>query len=575
MNEENFIQVNINGKKIRAKPGKTILEITKKNGIDIPTLCYHPDFAPQSTCRLCLIEIKGRKGLFTACSTKAEDGMKINTESPEISRARKINLELLCSQHCEKCEGCDIVSECHLRDLAKKYNANPSRFTDRKNGILSYDFGGSVIFDRSKCINCRNCISACDKQTVNFLEIKEGDNFFEVCPTQNPKRDCIYCGQCVAHCPVDAMIIKDDSADVEKELKNQEKKVVFQFAPSIRTSIGEDFGLPAGSIVTEKLVAGLKKLGPYRVFDTSVGADFTTMEEAQELADKIIKNKGVCFSSCCPSWVKFIEFNYPQFIKNLAPARSPQTILGGLLKTYWAKKEKINPKDIVVVSIMPCTAKKYEINRKELKIGGLKPVDYVLTTRELAVLFKKHKIDLSKIAEEKADNPLGIPSGAGVIYGASGGVAESAMRTAYFKITEENLPNADIKALRGTQGIKRVNINFGRKKVKMAIVNGIGNARKILQELKKNPKAYNAVEVMACPGGCIGGGGQPVPVDDSIRKQRAEALYTIDSEKDIRFAHENPVVKQIYREFLNSKAKIRQICHTRYFPKNKENNFTK
>jgi len=567
------MQLSINGKIYTAKDGQTVLDIAKENGIEIPTLCYHPDLTPKASCRLCLVEIKGKRGLYTSCSTKAEDGMEVLTDSPKIIKARKTNLELLVGQHCEKCEGCDKIDKCQLRDLTQKYNIDITKFSDRKVGYPIYKFGPSIIFDSSKCINCKNCVEACQKQSVNFLEVKDKNGFLEVCPTSDPNKDCTYCGQCVLACPVDAMDIKRDTEIVEKELKNKSKKVVFQFAPAIRASIGEEFGMPYGSVVTEKLVAAIKKLGAYKVFDTSVGADFTTMEEAGELVDKITNNKGACLSSCCPAWVKFIEFNYPELIHHLATTRSPQVILGGIIKNYWAKNENINPKEIVNVSIMPCTAKKYEIERKELKINGLKPVDYILTTRELAGLLKKNKIDINKIEEQKADDPLGFPSGAGVIYGASGGVAESALRTAYFKITNNNLQELEIKSLRGINGVKKAEISINGKIVKMAIVNGLGNTKEILEELRKDPNAYAAVEVMACPGGCIGGGGQPVPFENKIREQRAKSLYDIDDKKELRLAHENPIIKKVYEEFLNSEKIIHQICHTKYSQKKKENKF--
>lgn len=567
------ISIIIDKKKIKANPGQTILEAARENGIDILALCFHSDLKIKSNCRICLVEIKGNKCLYPACSTNVETGMEIITNSPRIRRARKINLELIFSQHREECGDCIWNFNCELLKLVKKYKVEINKFSDRKHNFPVYQFGPSLIFDSSKCIDCGNCVEVCANQGVNFLEKNPQGNFSQITPSKNKNRDCIYCGQCIVHCPAGAFEAVGEFEDVEQFLKekNNGKMVVVQFAPSIRTSIGEEFDIPYGTIVTEKLVAGMKKLGVDKAFDVSVGADFTTMEEANELIEKIEKGLTPCLSSCCPAWVKFVEFNYPEFIPHLATTRSPQVILGGLIKTYWAEKQGIDPRDIIVVSIMPCVAKKYEIQRKELNINGLKPVDYVLTTRELAYLFKKHKIDLRKIKPLSADSPLGAPSGAGVIYGASGGVAESALRTAYAKITGKESLKIEFKQLRGMEQVKNAVVDVNGRKVKLAIINGIGNAKNILEQLKENPKLYDAVEVMACPGGCIGGGGQPVPSDRVNRKERAESLYQIDAEKQIRFAHNNPIVKKVYQEFLNKKNRIRLICHTRYSRKKKEN----
>ena len=571
--KKEIIPIVINGKKIKAREGQTILEVAQERGIDIPTLCYHSDLDIKASCRICLVEIKGEKELPTACSTKVKPGMKILTDSPKVIRARKINLELLFAQHCEECTDCIWNFNCQLLKLAKEYNVKIVRFPDRKTDFPCYQFGPAVIFDSSKCINCRNCLEMCEKQGVSFLELEERDNIFEIVPSKNPKRDCVYCGQCVVHCPVGAFEAVGEFEDVEKPLQEKDKIVVVQFAPSIRTSIGEEFGLPPGAIVTEKLVAGIKKLGVDKVFDTSVGADFTTTEEAEELIEKIAKKTTPCLSSCCSAWVKFVEFYYPEFVPHIATTRSPQSILGSIIKTYWAEKEDIDPKKIVVVSIMPCVAKKYEIRRPELKVSGVMPVDYVLTTRELAYLFKKNKIDLRKITPQKADDPLGIPSGAGVIYGASGGVMESALRSAYHRFTKKRLPKIEFKEVRGMRGIKRAKIKLNGQLIKLAVVNGLGNGKIILEELKKNKKAYDAVEVMACYGGCIGGGGQPVPTDGRIRLDRAKSLYDIDAKEEVRIAHQNPIVKKVYQDYLTNEKIIHQVCHTSYRPKQKEVKF--
>jgi len=564
------IKIIIDNKELEAKKGQTILEAAKENGIEIPALCFHPDLNIKANCRICLIEIKGKKGLLTACSTKAERGMEVITESPEIRKARKINLELIFGQHCEECGDCVRNHNCRLLDLAQEYGIKSSRFSDRKAEFPCYNFDSALVYDSSKCIDCRNCVEACARQNVHYLEVKKNKSFYEVVPSENPKRDCIYCGQCLVHCPVGAFEAVGESEDVEKPLQDKNKFVIFQFAPAVRTSIGEEFGMTAGAIVTEKLVGAIKKLGVNKVFDVSVGADFTTIEEAKELIERKPSELPV-LSSCCPAWVKFVEFYHPEFIPNIATTRSPHIFLGSLIKSYFAEKEKLDPKNIVVVSVMPCVAKKYEVIRDELRINGLKPVDYVLTTRELAFLLKKKNIDFKTAKEEKPDIPFGVPSGAGVIYGATGGVMESALRTAYEKINGRPLKNFNLKEVRGQKAVKAATLKLGGKKIKVAVVNGLDKIEEILADIRKKPGLYHCVEVMACRGGCVGGGGQPVPVSDKIRAARAKSLYNIDDKAGVRLAHKNPVVEDVYRNFLTSEEKIKFFCHTKYSKKLKEN----
>ena len=565
------IKLKINNKVVVGEKGENILQVARRNNIRIPAACYHSDLKPKSSCRLCLVSIKGRKGLHTSCSTEIEEGMEVATESPEIKKIRKTNLELLFAQHIEQCHGCVRKYHCRLLALAKECGIEISKFKDRKKYFPKYQFGPSIIFDSSKCIDCHNCVEMCEKQGVGFLTVKEKDSFWEVCPTEDENIDCVYCGQCLVHCPSGAFEEVSSIEDVEKALDNKNKYVVFQFAPSIRSSLGEEFGMGYGAVVTGKMVAGIKKLGADKVFDVSVGADVTTIEEGGELIERLTKQEGLpMFTSCCPSWVKYVELNYPQFMKNLTTVRSPQIILGGLTKTYLADKEKINPKKIVVVSVMPCTSKKYEATREELNVDGLKPIDYVLTTRELAKLFKKRGVDISKIKEEEPDAPWDKYTGAGVIYGATGGVTESALRTVYEKVTGKKLKNIDFKEIRGMQECKEAKIKIGSIVVKIAIVNGLGNAKNLLEKLKINPKLYDYIEVMACPGGCVGGGGQPMPTDKEVRRKRAVALYEVDKDWGIRMAHESPVVDLLYKEFFKNKKTIHKICHTHYSKKEKD-----
>ncbi len=562
------IKIKIDNKEITTDYGKTILEIAKENNVPIPTLCYHSDLTAHASCRLCLVNIKGINNPQTSCSTMAQDGMEIETQNPEIEKLRKTNLELLFAQHKEECPDCVLQYNCQFLKLAKDLNADISRFSDRKKDFPAIEFGPSVVFDSSKCIDCRNCVEACANQGVNYLEIEKKNNFNQVTPS--PTKSCIYCGQCITHCPVGAFETKSEFEQIEEPLNNKNKILVFQFAPSIRSSIGEEFGLPYGAVVTDQLVGAIKELGADYVFDVSVGADFTTFEEAKEMVEKFESGKpSLLMSSCCPAWVRFVEKYYPEFIPNIATSRPPHIILGGLIKTYWASKEKISPKKIFVVSIMPCVAKKYEIIRKEMefKYNGTSysPVDYVLTTRELAYLLKKRGIDLATATPQKADNPFGDPSGSGVIYGASGGVMESAIRTAMKILGNHGNPVAvDFPKVRGQEGIKVSQVELNGKILNVAAVNGTGNTKLVLDQLKKNPNLYQCVEVMACPGGCIGGGGQPLPQDKQIRQKRAQALYDIDEQKKVRTAFDNPNLQKIYKDFLKDEKIIKQICHTKY-----------
>jgi NADH-quinone oxidoreductase subunit G/NADP-reducing hydrogenase subunit HndD len=478
---------------------------------------------------------------------------------------------LLFVQHKEECGDCVTSRNCRLLEYAKKYKVKINRLNDRKKDYPVYQFGPSLIFDSSKCIDCGNCTEMCRKQGIGFLEKRQKDTFWQIKPRCEESSDCIYCGQCIVHCPVGAFEAVGEFENVEDPLKDKSKKVIFQFAPAIRTSIGEEFGMEPGVNMLGQMTAAIRKLGVYKVFDTSVAADVTTVEEARELVERVT-NKGVLpmFTSCCPAWVKYLEFYQSDYLPNLTTVRSPHIILGGLIKKYFVEKENLDPKDIVVVSIMPCVAKKYEITREELWTDGIKPVDYVLTTRELARLLHNHKIDLKDIKPEEIDDPFGLATGAGVIYGASGGVMESALRTAYKDITGEELANIEFEGVRGMEGTKKAEIEIAGNKIKVAVVNGIANAQKILRELRDDPHLYDYVEVMACPGGCIGGGGQPLPTDKEIRKKRAAGLYAIDKEHKVRLAHQSPVVEKLYGEYLDDREKAHEVCHTKYFKKKRE-----
>lgn len=561
------IKIRIDGQNYLAVSGETILDVAKRNNIFIPSLCFHPDLDVKANCRICAVEIKGQKKLTTACSSEVSDGLEVLTDSRRVRTARHLNLELLFAEHETKCPTCTLRYNCALLDLAKKYKIKVKRFRGRKQTRTTHKFANAVEIDGSQCIDCRNCVEVCSQvQNINYLEISGKGAKQEIVPTKNKDIDCIYCGQCTLHCPVASAQEQDQWAQVEQILQDKSKIVVAQFAPSVRVAIGEEFGLPYGSESTGKTVTALKKLGFAYVFDVNFGADVTTMVEAQELLERLADKKAVkpLITSCCPAWVKYAEFFAPELIPNLTSARSPQIHIGGIIKTYWASRMKINPKKIVVVSVMPCTAKKFESKRSELKIGRLSPVDFVITTREFAYLLKKNKINFANLNHSDSDKIFNEGSGAAVIYGSSGGVMESALRTAYALACRDDKAKLcsnriDFKEVRGLEDFKEAIIDIAGRKVRVGVVNGIG----VFDKIKKNLKNYDYIEVMACPGGCIGGGGQPIPTTKEIRRARVEALYKIDKFKKIRKAHDNQEVITAL-DWLKKKGLSEEVLHTHY-----------
>ncbi len=558
--------IKINEKKISAQNGQTILDVAAANGFKIPTLCHHPDLSVQANCRVCVVEIKGRSQLAAACSTLVEEGMEILTDSPRVKKARSINLELLFAEHSEKCANCTLRYNCDLLKLALKYKVKINRFPDRKKKRKTYQFAGAVEIDGTQCIDCKNCLKACGEiQKINYLKIDGAGVNQEIVPAKDKESACIYCGQCTLHCPVAAAQEQMAWDKVEKLLLDKNKIVVAQFAPSIRVSLGEEFGMPYGANCEGKIYTALKKLGFSHVFDVNFSADLTTIIEAEEFLERLKDKKAIfpMMTSCCPAWVAYAEFYHPELLPHLTTARSPHIYLAGAIKTYWAKQKNINPNNIVVVSIMPCTAKKYEASRPELKMNGRPLVDLVLTTRELAFMIKKKAIDFKKLPEGQSEKLFNNGSGAASIYGASGGVMESALRSANALVCAESTnklcsSHLEFKKVRGFAGLKEAVVSLDKNKIRVAVVNGIGNIEKILPKLKK----YHYIEVMSCPGGCLGGGGQPIPTNKIIRQKRLEGLYAIDSQRPIRRAHENKAMMAYYSWVKNNH--LSKLLHTKF-----------
>lgn len=575
------VTLTIDNQKVTVFEGTTILEAAKKAGIDIPTLCFLKNINEAGDCRMCIVEVEGRKGFATSCIQTVEDGMVVHTHTPNVLEARHVILDLIISNHTKDCLTCTRSGNCELQSLAVKFNVLNVEFTGEMSKHKIDDLSPSIVRDFNKCILCRRCVAVCKNiQQIGAIDcINRG---FDSCiSTVDDKSlndvNCTFCGQCIQACPTGALHEKESINDLWIKLKDPETYVIAQTAPAVRVALGEEFQMDIGTNVTGKMVASLKRLGFDKVFDTNVGADFTIMEEAHEFLERLKEKDNMpMITSCCPSWIKFIEMNYPDLLQHLSSCKSPHQMLGSLLKTYFAKKENIDPSKIYVVSIMPCIAKKYERQRPELKNNGLYDVDNVITTRELARMIKQANIDFEKIEDQEYDMPLGETTGAGAIFGVTGGVMEAALRTAQDKLNGEDVEKFEFIEVRGEKGIKEANITINGRNLHVAVVSGLSNAKKILEELKLGKSSYDFIEVMACPGGCIMGGGQPIKNSKvrakmDIAKLRGKALYSIDEKSKIRKSHENPIVKKVYEEFLEEPGSYRahKLLHTTYSKKEK------
>ncbi len=551
----------LNNEKTKYKKGESILDVAKRENIDIPNLCHHPDFKIRAVCRVCLVEIKGTKELATACSTKIEPGMQVKTNTKSVKKARAVNLELIFATHREECSDCVLLKDCPLLYYAKKYKLSIGRFLDRKNERDIYNFSNSVEIDGSQCIDCGTCVEVCkNQQKINCLEFSKKGFKQELKPIK--KNPCIYCGQCALHCPVFSAQEQTNWQEIESILEKKKKSqlkdkiLIAQIAPSVRASLGEAFNLPNAKLSVKKMANALKIMGFDYVFDVNFAADITSLVEGEELLERLNDKKAnlPLITSCCPAWVRYVEVYRPDLIPNLTTSRSPQIHGGGVIKTYFAKQKKIEAKNIILVSIMPCTAKKYEASRNELKIKKLNPVDLVLTIREFSFLMQRRKIDPSKLKDLDLDCPLSEHSGSAAIYGGSGGVMESALRA----VTDKK-QKLDFKEVRAQKGLKEASFKINGKNLKVAVVSGIGNIDSLFEKLKK----YHYVEVMACPGGCIGGGGQIIPTTKEIIKKRQARLYKIDKNLKLKNANENREVKNVLK-WLKQENLEKKVLHTKY-----------
>ncbi len=571
------VNIKINGMPVCVPKNYTILQAAREVGIDIPTLCYLKDINEIGACRICVVEVKGARTLVTACVYPVNEGMEITTNSPKVLEARKTNLELLLSTHDKKCLSCIKSGDCELQRLCQEYGVeDEERFAGNNNTYELDDSAAHMVRDNNKCILCRRCVAVCrDNQGVAVIGPNERGQATHIgCAFEMPlgETNCVSCGQCITVCPTGAIYEKDDTDKVWAALQDPTKHVVVQTAPSVRVTLGEAFGMPVGSNVEGKMAAALRRLGFDKVFDTDFAADLTIMEEANEFVERV-QNGGTLpiITSCSPGWVKFCEHFYPEFIPNLSSCKSPQQMFGAIVKTYYAKKNGIDPKDIVSVSIMPCTAKKFEVGRDNQSAAGVPDVDVALTTRELARMIKRAGLVFDRLPEEGFDAPLGESTGAGVIFGATGGVMEAALRTAVETITGETLPNVEFHEVRGTAGIKEAVYNVGGLEVKAAVCSGLANAKVLLNRIKSGEASYHIVEVMACPGGCVNGGGQPTQPASvrnfvDLKGIRAKALYDLDSSMPLRKSHDNPSIKEVYDQFLGKPGShtAHEVLHTSY-----------
>ncbi len=577
-----MVKAVINGIQVEVPAQTTILDAAKKVQIKIPTLCKHPDsyLHASGACGICLVRVKGSKKMLRACCTPIEEGMDIITHDPEIVAIRRTVIELFLSNHPNECLTCGRNNNCELQTLVADFGIREEYFEKIVREIPKDDSTGNIVLDPRKCINCGRCVDVCqnvqDVWALTFLQRGFNTRMAPAGDISLSDSPCVRCGQCAAHCPTGAIFEKDDTVLAWRALRDPEQYCVVQIAPAVRVALGEAFGFPLGANVTKKIYAALRRMGFKAIFDTNFSADVTIMEEASEFVERFVHKKGPLplITTCCPSWVDFMEKFHSDMIPHFSSAKSPHEMMGVLIKTYYAQKNKLDPAKLRVVSVMPCTAKKFEISRStDMSASGYQDVDVVLTTRELARMIKQAGIDFVNLPDEECDHILGDYSGAGTIFGATGGVMEAALRTAYSFVTGEKLAKVEFENVRGLKGVKETSVDIKGTEVKIAVAHGLANVEFVLNQIRQaqkegKPLPYHFVEVMACPGGCVGGGGQPYGVTDELRIARAKGLYTDDEAQTVRCSHENPYVQKLYKEFLGKplSEKAHHLLHTKYQP---------
>lgn len=579
-----MVNIKINGMPLSVPSGITILEAARYAGIEIPTLCYLKKINQIGACRICMVEVKGARSLVASCVFPVNEGMEILTNSDRVRNSRRTTLELILSTHERKCLSCVRSTNCELQKLCKEYGVeNESKFDGITPDYAYDDSMPHMIRDNSKCILCRRCVAACDEQGISVIGANARG--FDTCITSPFEREikefsCIACGQCIVNCPTGALREKDDTPKVLEAINDPEKYVVVQTAPAVRAALGEEFGLPIGTDVEGKMVAALRRLGFDKVFDTDFSADLTIMEESNELIERITNGGALpMITSCSPGWVKYCEHYYPEQLDHLSTCKSPQQMFGATLKTWYAQKMDIDPAKIVSVSVMPCTAKKFEVGRDDQSASGYADVDISITTRELARMIKSAGISFNSLPDETYDSPLGEGSGAAVIFGATGGVMEAALRTAVEKITGQTLESVDFTEVRGMEGVKEATYTVGDLSIKVAVASGTKNAKTLMEQIKNGTSEYQFIEIMGCPGGCINGGGQPIVSAavrnfEDFRSKRASVLYNLDKNNENRKSHENSAIKRVYDEFFGEPGshKAHEVLHTTYVKRGLYNN---